>query len=60
MQPEIRFTPFEYLSLASERRQNCLRINFEDPNVTLKATLKADNHTDAQWYMLKDTLASHS
>lgn len=41
MQPEIRFILFEYISSASERHHDCLRVNFDFADATLKARLKA-------------------
>jgi hypothetical protein len=41
MQPEIRFTPFEYTSSKSQNGYDCLRVNFDYANAGLKAKLKA-------------------
>jgi integrase/recombinase XerD len=41
MQPEIRFTPFEYQSPKSQKRYECLRVNFDYADAELKARLKA-------------------
>jgi integrase/recombinase XerD len=41
MQPEVRFTPFEYTSSQSKRSYDCLRVNFDYADAELKARLKA-------------------
>ncbi len=41
MQPEVRFTPFEYTSSASQRSYSCLRVNFDYTDSDLKARLKS-------------------
>ena len=41
MPHELRFTPPEHMSPRSQKRCDCLRINFDYGNAALKAKLKA-------------------